>query len=260
MGRGPVAMSSWKWAAASSRGTSHEKTGARLQDAYVCFVPTTASESIFAIVCDGAGTAEFGGQGASLVCRSISKSARLHFSQSDALPTDKTIQEWFDESRDLIFAVASRRGRQPRDFASTAVCAVSTLSESLVAHVGDGCAVFKDSNLGKWIAPSWPDHGEYASTTFFVTDEPIIRLRISKYVGDINALAVFSDGIERLALDFSSKTPSDRFFQSITAPIVSSQTLGRDAILSGQLEEFLASPAVNARTDDDKSLIIAVRA
>ena len=253
-------MPSWKWAAASSRGTSHEKTGDRLQDAYVCFVPNVVPESIFAIVCDGAGTADFGGQGASLVCRSVSKNARLHFAQSAALPNDETIEEWFDESRDLIFAVASRRGQQPRDFASTAVCVISTGDESLIAHVGDGCAVLKDANIGKWVAPSWPDHGEYASTTFFVTDEPSIRLRISKYPGTVKALAVFSDGIERLALDFSSKIPSDRFFDRIIAPIASSQTCGRDALLSVQLEEFLASPAVNARTDDDKSLVIAARA
>jgi hypothetical protein len=259
MGRGTVDMPSWKWAAASSRGTSHEKTGARLQDAYVCFVPDTVPESIFAIVCDGAGTAEFGGQGASLVCRSIAKNARLHFARSAALPSNELIESWFDESRDLIFAVAGRRDRQPRDFASTAVCVISTIGDSVIAHVGDGCAVLKDADLGKWIAPSWPDHGEYASTTYFVTDEPSIQLRISKYEGRIGALAVFSDGIERLALDFASKTPSDRFFERVIAPIASSQLFGRDAILSRQLKEFLASSALNARTDDDKSLVLAAR-
>jgi hypothetical protein len=252
-------MLSWKWAAASSRGTSHEKTGVRLQDAYVCGIPNEKPESIFAIVCDGAGTADFGGQGASLVCRSISTKARSHLSRSDIPPADETVKQWFDEARDWIFAVANKRYLNPRDFASTAVCVLSTGTETLIAHVGDGCVVLRDADLGTWIAPSWPDHGEYASTTFFVTDEPSIRLRISRHLGDVNALAVFSDGIERLALDFLAKVPFDRFFDRIINPVAISEKSGRNRGLSSQLETYLGSPAVNARTDDDKSLVLAAR-
>ena len=58
---------SWRWAAASEIGTSHLRSGDRLQDAYA--VSRMSDDHIFAVVSDGAGTAEFGAYGAWLVCR-----------------------------------------------------------------------------------------------------------------------------------------------------------------------------------------------
>jgi hypothetical protein len=139
------------------------------------------------------------------------------------------------------------------------VFVISTGDETIIAHVGDGCAVLRDDALDQWDVPSWPHQGEFASTTFFVTDDAELQLRISRRTSRISAIAVFSDGIERLALDFTSHTPSQQFFESITSPVSASTSCGRDPLLSRKLKEFLGSNAVNARTDDDKSLIIAVR-
>lgn len=252
-------MSAWTWVAASSRGSSHERTGARLQDAITCSAPENILSPFFATVSDGAGSALYGGQGASLVCRSLALSVRAYFKDHNTLPPDVQIEDWLDSTRDQIGAVATRRGLAPRDFAATVVCLISDGHETIVAHVGDGCAVVKDKALGKWIAPSWPDHGEYASTTFFVTDEDGLRLRISRHFGDIAAIAIFSDGLERLALDFSTNLPFERFFEGVIAPVHASSILGRDRDLCAQLKSYLTSPAINARTDDDKSLVLAVR-
>jgi hypothetical protein len=229
-----------------------------LQDAFACCSPITGAP-IIAIVSDGAGTAEFGGQGASLVCRSLTIRSRRHFSSLSELPTDEEIANWYDETRDWIAAVAIRRSRVPRDFAATSVFVISIGTDTVIAHVGDGCAALRDDDLGAWIVPSWPHQGEFASTTFFVTDHDALQLRISRHASPISAIAVFSDGIERLALDFASHTPSQKFFDSIASPVLTSALPGRDAQLSRQLKEFLGSERVNARTDDDKSLIIAVR-
>jgi len=158
----------------------------------------------------------------------------------------------------LIAVVASRRGLPQREFAATLVCLVSSGAETVVAHVGDGCAAVKEVDTGRWVAPSWPDHGEYASTTYFVTDDEL-KLRVSRHEGDISAAAAFSDGLERLALDFSAVQPFDRFFDGIIAPVAASAILGRDATLSRQLKSYLSSSPVNERTDDDKTLVIAVK-
>jgi len=119
-------MSRWTWACASQVGTSHIRTGQRLQDAYSCFASTSGGREFFVgIVSDGAGSAEFGGEGASLVCRSISVAARRHFAMGQGLPSPTTFEFWVDEARDRIYQVAQARSKDARDFASTLVCAIS---------------------------------------------------------------------------------------------------------------------------------------
>jgi hypothetical protein len=41
-----------------------------------------------------------------------------------------------------------------------------------VIHVGDGACAVRLNNARSWLVPSWPAQGEYASTTYFVTDDP----------------------------------------------------------------------------------------
>ena len=251
--------SSWTWAAASCRGTSHERANIRRQDAFKCVVTDAPGEPIAVVVSDGAGSASFGGQGASLVCKTIALNVRRHFLAADSLPQEETFEGWMDAIRDQIAAVAERRQLLPRDFAATLILVVSNASETVILHVGDGCAVVRDSVSGIWTAPTWPDHGEYASTTSFITDEPVARTRVSRYPTRISALAVFSDGIERLVLDLRSKEPSSRFFDSMIAPVEKSEHQGKDGLLSKGLAAYLQSDQVNSRTDDDKTLVLAVR-
>ena len=184
--------------------------------------------------------------------------ARRHFASSIELPSDEVIATWYDATRDLIGAVAHRHALQFRDFAATSVCVFSTGSHTVIAHVGDGCAVLREAQSARWTAPSWPQHGEYAATTYFVTDADVLQLRVTRIESGVDAFAVFSDGIERLALDFAALEPSHKFFDKILSPISASTAMGRDGNLSRSLKIFLASPTVTSRTDDDKSLVVAV--
>lgn len=252
-------MAGWVWACASHVGTSHERTKQRLQDAYSCFVVDADGAEVFlGIVSDGAGSAEYGGQGAALVCRCIALAARRHFSRTLDLPTQAEVESWVDEARDRIYAAAQARGKEARDFATTLVCALSVGRSSAFLHVGDGCAVVREAASGLWVAPTWPDHAEYASMTSFVTDQPVAKVRLSTHDVPIDCLAVFSDGLERLVLDMAARRPFERFFSVVTQPILSSLVShGRDAQLSAQLEAYLGSDPINSRTDDDKTLVIA---
>lgn len=254
-----VAMMHWTWACASQIGTSHRRTGQRLQDAYCCFSIRSVDHDFFVgIVSDGAGSAEFGGQGAALVCRVVGLAARRHFLKIGNFPSQTLIEHWIDEARDRIYKAASTRAREPRDFAATLVCAISDGQRSIFAHVGDGCAVVRVKGTGLWMAPTWPDHGEYASTTTFVTDQPTAKVRVTVTDEAFDVLALFSDGIERLVLDMSARKPAERFFSTVAAPVIkSSVRTGKDATLSNQLRAYLDSDQVCARTDDDKTLVIA---
>jgi len=246
----------WRWAIASQIGTSHTRLGTRKQDAARCFITGGRTPALCLMVCDGAGSAAFGGEGASLIGRAVSVGLREHFRAQERLPNDQEIWAWIDLARDRLTLAADRKAARRRDFASTMVMLVVTDQGLVVGHVGDGAAVARERD-GTWRALSWPENGEYASTTFFVTDDPAPRLRIARFEPEFDACAVFSDGIEDLALDHKAKLPHQPFFRSMMAPLDATSTLGKSPLLSAALADFLNGDRVCARTDDDKSLILA---
>jgi hypothetical protein len=251
-------MVGWTWAAASRRGTSHEKTGTKRQDAMRVLLASD-KRTLIAIACDGAGSASMGGEGAAIAARTLSNCAKAALGRKGVPPGDSAIWEWIDLARDRIAAVAARRDLMPRDFATTVVMAISDGRETLALHVGDGAVIARDAKSGEWRVICWPEHGEYAATTFFLTDDGDIRARIVRHGSPLDRLAVFTDGIERLALDFTANIPHTPFFAGVSEPVAKSPAKGCDVALSAKLGEYLASDAVNARTDDDKTLILASR-
>jgi hypothetical protein len=148
---------------------------------------------------------------------------------------------------------------KPRNFAATLVAAVALPSGITVCHIGDGACTARRQGQQNWEVASWPAHGEYASTTFFVTDDPQPALRFTYWDGEFSDLAIFSDGLERLALDFANSSAFNRFFDPMSAPL-GSLPPGRGRALSCHRREFLGGAKVAERTDDDKTLIVAKKA
>jgi hypothetical protein len=245
-------MPEWTWARASRRGLSHMRLETRRQDALSCLSPN--SESFAAVICDGAGSAE----GASLTARTIIRRAADFLRNQSGMPDDGLLWSWTDEARDRLLAVSEKQGKPRKDYAATLVAVVANNGGLVTMHIGDGAVVGRDAESGSWGAISWPHHGEYASTTYFITDDPIVQLRITRSPPKFSAIALFSDGIERLALSFSENLPHIPFFNGIIRPLDASSALGCDLGLCRRLEDYLDTEAINSRTDDDKSLILAV--
>jgi hypothetical protein len=238
------------------RGTSHIRTGLRCQDASKCELKSGGTV-LSVVLSDGAGSAAFGGEGASLVCRTITEHVRRHFEKQTGFPTDDTVWSWIDECRDRIVLAASHRAIDPRQFSSTLIGALIGNEETVIFHIGDGAVALRMD--GAWSIPSWPESGEYASTTYFVTDEPSPRLRISRLFGAVTGMAAFTDGLERLALNFAEQKPHAPFFNGIIQPLDILRSSGSDKALREKLSAYLNSAPVNDRTDDDKTLVLASR-
>lgn len=247
-------MNKWRWVASSRIGTSHQRLGTRKQDAFKCFLAPSKSPIVCAIVADGAGSAEFGGQGASIVCRILSIALKVHFKITEDLPSDDDIRVWLDNVRDCLGNAAKNKKVRRQSFASTLVMLVASHDRSIVAHIGDGAVVARD-NEGNWTTLSCPENGEYASTTYFVTDDPAPSLRINVFKA-YDGYALFSDGIEDIGLDQRELTPYQPFFKPMIRPLDQSSILGHDKKLSSALGKFLDSGPICDRTDDDKSLIL----
>jgi hypothetical protein len=84
-------------------------------------------------------------------------------------------------------------------------------------------------------------------------------MRVTQFEKPINALAAFTDGIERIALDLSGQAAHQPFFKGIIQPLDQLTNAGVDRDLSRKLLSYLDSAAINQRTEDDKTLILAVR-
>lgn len=248
-------MTGWKWAAASRCGTAHARSNTYRQDAARVLA---VGDFIVAVACDGAGSTSHGGSGAVLAARLLSEYARRWLEEDGALPPPAIIDGWIDEVRAGIGDCADRLGCRSNDFATTVAMAISNGSSTLTMHIGDGAILARDRVSSDLLELSWPDSGDYAATTFFITDAvPRVRIGIlEKYA--ISGLALLTDGLERLALDFKCGHAHPGFFGTLFRPLDDRRAIGRDHALSGELASFLDTDAVNDRTDDDKTLVLAV--
>ena len=107
--------------------------------------------------------------------------------------------------RELIYSRAETEGLKARDFACTFLGVLSSALGTLVMQVGDGGVVLDvGSGLETAIVPM---SGEYANMTHFVTDEDAIGVLTTKvYPDPALRAAVFSDGLQRLAVNMATTT------------------------------------------------------
>jgi hypothetical protein len=126
-------------------------------------------------------------------------------------------------------------------------------------QIGDGVVVVADSEEQVYGHVFWPDRGEYANTTHFVTqDEALEHLRFASVRREIVEVALLTDGLQSIALNYQQQTAHQPFFGGLFAPLRTAEE-GWSSELSKSLMEFLSSPRVNEKTDDDKTLVLACR-
>jgi len=248
----------WRVVAASEIGTSHVINGTACEDSCWAQVDTLPSGqpllSIF--VSDGAGSAEKGGEGAELAIQAAAdfigkKLKQGEFGLGDTLATDLVVSV-----RARIYGKAEAEGLKARDFACTFLGLLSSPRGTLVLQIGDGGVVL-DVGAGLEVSVV-PMSGEYANMTHFVTDEDAISVLVTKaYADPALRVAVFSDGLQRLALNMATNTPHEPFFIPFFNGMTKATPEQEDQ-LQTLLVKFLGSAAVNERTDDDKTLALAV--
>ncbi|MBW8619157.1 MAG: protein phosphatase 2C domain-containing protein [Hyphomicrobiales bacterium] len=245
----------WSYTYASCAGASHLKQGLGKDDVCRAFLANESKNIFCGIVCDGAGSAKFGGVGAWLTATIFSRNCKNFYKENVNLPSDEIVWHWIDEVRDTIDKLANDQLLELSDFATTLILTISDGEHTLIGHIGDGAVVAHRNN--KWHCLSWPEHGEYASTTRFITQNTTPELRIFRTIEPIDAVLLFSDGLERLALDFTKKEPFNPFLDKMLQPLNDQKECGHLTDLSKALQTYLNSEKINSRTDDDKTLIIA---
>lgn len=249
----------WRFAGASRAGTSHIRDDLPCQDAWGGAVVTTpVGQTLVAVVSDGAGSASHGGDGSALICRELTD--RL----SCTVPGDATAgQDWLREAvidtRLAVLEEAAARDLAGRDLAATLIVAVLTPTWSAYAQVGDGAIVTPDGT-GEWAWLFWPQRGEYANSTSFLTDPTALdSLQVDAMPGEQLEVALFTDGLQHLLLDYEQQQVHSPFFERMLVPVRASAASGEDPELSAGLHDYLGSAPVTDRADDDLTLLLATQ-
>lgn len=256
---------SWRVACASVIGSSHIKTESPCQDShYVHFARDgKGREFLIAAVSDGAGSATLSGTGSRMTCRTMCAAAAAHIesTNSDNAPTDELVASWAHQAREELSQSAAAAELPIREFACTLIFAIVGETWFTTAQIGDGAMCMPDPDLpDQWCYQFWPHKGEYANTTRFLTDEAWQQFfQIASAERRLDELSLFTDGIEMLALSNAVRMVHSPFFNGMFPPIRAAKAEGIDPALSTALSDFLASPRVLARTDDDKTVILASR-
>jgi hypothetical protein len=220
------------------------------------------SEVLVAALADGAGSAERADAGARLAT-SLSVEVAAEALADGAGKVEEAgalVRYAAEQVRFAIAALAAHEARGMADFASTLLLVMLHSDGGVVAQIGDGAVVGEHEANGGWEPLLWPDHGEYVNTTRFLTDaDALEHLRVVELPGPARNLCLFSDGLERLVLDFRSRTAHAPFFDAVFRRFGELPQAGHAAQVSRELGELLSSDAVNQRTDDDKSIVCVSR-
>ncbi|MFP4653724.1 MAG: PP2C family serine/threonine-protein phosphatase [Phormidium sp.] len=255
----------WRVLGASVCGTSHQKRSQPCQDAWAAKIRDDGL--LLAAVADGAGSAARSRDGANCAVEAaIAYLANLTFPDlTNQQPCDKEepdsepsweplLREALKTAKTAVVEQAEAAGLPPRDYASTLILLVASPAGVAVAQIGDGAAVMIDQS-GTLTALTQPQQGEYANQTTFLTSEgAIAQAEISLQPIPAQGIALFSDGLQRLALQMPEGTPHAGFFSPLFQFI--NQDLESDGA-NAQLQDFLTSPRVSQRTDDDLTLVLA---
>jgi hypothetical protein len=247
----------WNFVTGQATGSAHEKLRIPCQDRLAC-IASSEHATFIAAVADGAGSASLAHIGAGLAVDVLTASSLLAV-RAGRQDLDRVVWDGASLARTRIFEEAAARGVEGRELACTLLAVVATPAGGAALQIGDGVMVVRD--LGEaWRWLFWPQKGEYANSTFFLTDDAALdEVKVTPLPHDIQDIAILSDGLENLALHNATRTAHAPFFNSAFANVYSSQEQGELVGMSAALANFLRSAAVRARTDDDVSLVLATR-
>ena len=245
----------WNCVGASVRGTSHQQTGKPCQDHCAWQAGELGGERVLLIsIADGAGSAARSEAGSRLVVETLLHEASHHDGPLAGINAGDAAR-WLMRTRMRIEAAALEHGCGPEAFAATALLAILGEDRAMFMQLGDGGWVLED--LAGFRAATWPQTGEYANVTVFVTSAGAQeQVQFFTVEAPLRAVAGFTDGVQALCLDLAARRPHGPFFTRVLAPLRACEDATE---LNAPLLALLDSALFNERTDDDKTLVLACR-
>ncbi|TVQ24713.1 MAG: protein phosphatase 2C domain-containing protein [Leptolyngbya sp. DLM2.Bin15] len=257
-------MTYWKTIARSCRGIAHEQQGLPCQDAADCRV--LPNGVVVGAVADGAGSARLSDVGAQrsvdLVLQGLSlivqEFEQRHPGKVFPVLSESVARQVFTQLHHCLMAelamIAQAHQCEVKDLACTLLAFLATPQGLAAMQIGDGFMVVRlpDDAYGLVFEP---DKGEYSNETTFVTSTDAVEAMQVRVLAETPVfVCLASDGLERVALRVRDWLPYPPFFQPLEEYL--SETDAAEPP-PDYLEAFLASAQLNARTSDDKTLLLA---
>lgn len=256
-----MSMGLWKVIAQKAAGTSHIKKSVPCEDAfaYEIIKDGQGHEVFFACVADGAGSAKCGGLAAEYVTENAIQKLKRIFEASHAV-TEEDIYTIAEELHDELAAIAYENKTELRDFSCTFLGFILFENSGIFFQIGDGAIVRCTDEDATLVPVYWPQTGEYQNmTNFLVQDKKLGNLWIRTTTDKTSKVAVFTDGLQNMALAHDTQSVHQPFFFNMMRHLESAQTPESIDLFNQKLLLFLEGEQVNSRTDDDKTLILASR-
>lgn len=256
-------MPSWVVDGFSHLGKSHESDGVDNQDSFRHLI---IGETCILIVSDGAGSAEQAKQGSSTLVETIqsafSKLPDTLFERPIAkLPLlSAAVETAICRARDTLSKPTGVFGKllgkkpdKPLDsFSATLVLVISTGTESVIFHIGDGyggvALVDSEKGIEKQFL-SFPQNGEFDNETYFFTDKDWLQhFRTTVVDSSVNYLFAMTDGADPFMIDQQRESLDGRVNGQLF------QILGHQG--SPPLEKVFTKDKVHAVSHDDSTLLV----
>ena len=150
---------------------------------------------------------------------------------------------------------AAKENYPLEDLACTLLIVIATPNGVAAMQIGDGFITVRyPEKEPQLLFP--PDKGEYINETTFVTSTNALKdMRVVLQPGKPEFICASTDGLERLAIRMSDWTPFAPFFQPLEQYLRETDNLEES---DEYLMDFLNSERLNARTDDDKTLLLCL--
>jgi serine/threonine protein phosphatase PrpC len=227
------------------------------------------NDVIVGAVADGAGSAKYSDIGAKLAVEAVIKYlSRIGAYLRKRKPwcqsfwrslSEKEAKKLF--AKTLKKAIASlheeakTENYSVNDLACTLLIFVATPQWVAAMQIGDGFIVVR-SQESEYQLLFQPDKGEFANETTFITSSNALdEMQVRVLTGHQEFICAATDGLEKLAIRFSDWTPFALFFKPLEEYLGETNEPEKE---DEYLKNFLDSERLNARTDDDKTLLLCL--
>ncbi|AFY51049.1 hypothetical protein Nos7524_5330 [Nostoc sp. PCC 7524] len=257
----------WKAIARSALGTSHESQEIPCQD---YGDDRIFNDVIVGAVADGAGSAKYADLGANLAVKTTLKylskiseylrkrqrcwerfSHALSETEAKKLFT-KTVEKVIKE----LDEQAIKKDYSVNELACTILVFVATPHWIAAMQIGDGFIVVRSQNSEEYQLLFHPDRGEFANETTFITSANALQeMQVKVIAGEQAFICASTDGLEKVAIRLHDWKPFPPFFKPFEEYLQETPNPKED---HKYLDDFLNSERLNARTDDDKTLLLCL--
>jgi serine/threonine protein phosphatase PrpC len=254
----------WRAVVRSCVGTRHQKQQQPCQD-YGSYFLLNKNDLIVGAVADGAGSAKHSDVGARLAVYKVMSI----FREIALLPQkQERLSEPLNEpeartlfSRIVTEVVATLKEQAVNEnysideLACTLLVFMATPHWLAAMQIGDGFIVVGLQGEERKLLFQ-PDKGEFVNQTTFVTSARALdEMQVHVLSGKQQFICASTDGLEKVAIQMSDWTPFPPFFQPLEDYLWETPNPEQD---DEYINTFLASERLNARTDDDKTLLLCL--